>query len=232
LPEIAERYRRLRAEVPPGVTVVAVAKLQPIEAVAEAVRAGATDVAENYAQEAVRKYSGPEARALRDRFRLHFTGHVQTNKAKSIAATFDMVQSVDRVEAAEALAKAADALGKRLAVLLQINISPAERFGCAPESAPALARAIRAMPSLTLEGVMAIGPLGDAPALARAFQRAVRVWEGVRGPVLSLGMSGDWREAVAAGSTMIRIGTAIFGPRPARPASKRENNHLQRLRSL
>ncbi len=213
---IAQRYAALRAEVPAHVTIVAVTKFQPAEAVREAVAAGVTDVGENYVQEARTKL---EAFGTA---RKHFIGHVQTNKAKSIAATFDVVQSVDRLEAAAALAKASSALGKCLPVLLQVNVSPAERYGCAPEHAEELAHAVRAFDSLRLDGVMAIGPITeDRTAIARAFETAAEIFRRTGGSTLSLGMSGDWREALAAGSTMIRVGTTIFGPRPARPASKK-----------
>ncbi|HET6894820.1 MAG TPA: YggS family pyridoxal phosphate-dependent enzyme [Candidatus Baltobacteraceae bacterium] len=211
---IAERYASLRAQVPAHVTIVAVSKFQPVEAVREAIAAGVTDVGENYVQEASGKLAGLNVRK-------HFIGHVQTNKAKGIAATFDMVQSVDRIEAGTALAKAAAALGKRLPVLLQLNVSPTERFGCQPADAPRLAEQLRALDALEVQGVMAIGPITeDRAALARAFEAAAQVCARIGGSTLSIGMSGDWREAVAAGSTMIRVGTTIFGPRPAPRASK------------
>jgi pyridoxal phosphate enzyme (YggS family) len=212
---IAERYAALRADVPAHVAIVAVTKFQPAEAVAEAIAAGVTDVGENYVQ---------EARGKRDAYgaaRKHFIGHVQTNKAKAIVSLFDAVQSVDRIEAASALAKAAASVEKQLPVLLQLNVSPAERYGCAPADAERLAESIRAFDSLKLEGVMAIGPITkDRIAIARAFETAADVLRCIGGTTLSIGMSGDWREAVDAGSTMIRVGTTIFGPRPARPASK------------
>ena len=216
LETIAERYARLRAEVPATLTIVAVSKFQPVEAIRDAIAAGVTDIGENYAQEARRKFE-----AL-PRVTKHFIGHVQTNKAKSIAALFDVVQSVDRIEAGAALARAADALDKQLPVLVQINISPQERFGCPAPQAQALAADLRRYKSLRVDGVMAIGPVTkDRAAIARAFATAAQVWREVGGPVLSLGMSADWREAVAAGSTMIRLGTTIFGPRPSRATSKR-----------
>jgi pyridoxal phosphate enzyme (YggS family) len=212
---IAERYAQLRAAAPPHVTIVAVSKYQPVEAIREAVAAGVTDLGENYVQEARRKLDAFGSAAK------HFIGHIQTNKAKAIAATFDVVQSVDRLEAADALAKAARGVGKRLPVLLQLNISPSERFGCMPEEAPRLAELIRAHESLDLGGVMAIGPItGDESEIARAFERAAKIFRQIGGTTLSLGMSADWRLAVEAGSTMIRVGSTIFGPRPARPASK------------
>jgi pyridoxal phosphate enzyme (YggS family) len=201
--EVAIAARR----APGSVTILGVTKSQPREAVIRAIAAGLTDVGENYLQEARTKYAGLPA------VRTHFIGHVQTNKAKAIAALFDVVQSVDRLESGLALAKAAQVTGKALRALVQINISPAERFGIAPAQAPALARRLRDE-GLQIDGVMAIGPLaGDVDD---AFALAAATLADVGGSTLSLGMSGDWERAIAYGSTMIRIGSAIFGPRPAR----------------
>ncbi|HEX5274874.1 MAG TPA: YggS family pyridoxal phosphate-dependent enzyme [Candidatus Rubrimentiphilum sp.] len=211
---IAERWAQLRAEIPAHVTIVAVTKSQPADVLEEAVAAGARDIGENYLQEARAKFEAVGERS----FTKHFIGHVQSNKAKAIVETFDVVQSVDRIEAGLALAKAAAMAGKRLRVLIQLNISPTQRFGVRPEEAPELARALRQQASLAVDGVMAIGPLGASQSeTARAFEVAAGVYGAVGGTVLSLGMSGDWREALRAGSTMLRLGSALFGPRaPAR----------------
>lgn len=215
---IAHQYRRLRSSVPADVRIVAVSKFQPAQAVREAIAAGATDFGENYVQEAKAKFAAIDAPHVRK----HFIGHVQTNKAGAIASIFDIVQSVDRLDAARALAKGAQKAGKTLEVFLQVNISPAERFGCDPSQAPELAEAIRGLADLRLTGVMAIGPVTDDRALlSQAFATAAAVRERIGVPELSIGMSGDWEQAVQAGSTTIRIGTAIFGPRPAPGVSKR-----------
>jgi PLP dependent protein len=191
-----------------SVRILGVTKTQSREAVLAAIAAGLTDVGENYVQEARDKYAG-----LPLAVRKHFIGHMQTNKAKLIATLFDVVQSIDRLDAGLALAKAAQVLGKTSRVLIQVNISPSERFGAAPAEAPALARRLRDE-GLDVDGVMAIGPLdGNVDA---AFDVARTAYEGVGGTTLSLGMSADWERAIAYGSTMIRIGSAIFGPRPAR----------------
>ena len=212
-----ERYRALycelaeisaaagRSNVP--VTIVAVTKRQPRTRVLEAIHAGATDIGENYLQEARPKY------AALPPVRKHFLGHVQTNKARGIVETFDVVQSVDRIEAGRALAKAAKAVGKPLPVLVQINISPAERFGAPPSEAPRLADQLRDA-GLRVDGVMAIGPVTtNQDELRRAFERAATTFSRVGGSTLSLGMTSDWRTAVRCGSTMIRIGTSLFGAR-------------------
>lgn len=219
---IRARYEALREEVdavaraagrrPEEIAILGVGKKQPADAVREAVIAGVNDIGENYVQEARKKF------ALLDDVRpfvKHFIGHVQTNKAKQIAQTFDVVQGVDRIDAGVALSKAAALVGKTLDVLVQVNISPQERFGCAPGEAPGLADALRALPALSVRGVMAIGPITeDREEIRRAFTLAAKTFERIGGNTLSIGMSGDWREAIEAGSTMIRIGTALFGARP------------------
>jgi pyridoxal phosphate enzyme (YggS family) len=212
---IGERVATLRAHVnrvaatagrPAGsVAILGVTKMQPHEAVLAAVSAGLTDIGENYLQEARDKYVDlpPVTK--------HFIGHVQTNKAKRIAQLFDVVQSVDRLEAGLALERAARALGRTLRVLVQVNVSPSERFGVAPAGALHLATQLRDE-GLIVDGVMAIGPLdGDVD---RAFAVARDAFDAIGGSTLSLGMSADWERAIAQGSTMIRIGTAIFGARP------------------
>ena len=215
---IDERVKNVRARVDavavasgrPPVTILGVTKMQPQDVVRSAIDAGLSDIGENYLQEAREKLSElPPVRT-------HFIGHVQTNKAKAIAALFDVVQSVDRLDAGLALAKAARNSGKPLAVLVQVNISPSERFGVDPADAPALAAQLRDA-GLIVDGVMAIGPItDDLTETDAAFARAATAFAAVGGTTLSLGMSGDWERAIAHGSTMIRLGTAIFGPRPAR----------------
>jgi hypothetical protein len=194
------------------VTLVGVSKKQPLEAIRTAIDAGLADVGENYVQEAKAKFAGLPA------VRKHFIGHLQTNKAKAVAEQFDVVQSVDRVEAGAALSKAAGGLGKSLPVLLQVNISPSERFGCPPAEAERLAEALRSLPGLRLDGIMAIGPdTADSDEISKAFELAAKTFDRVGGSTLSIGMSGDWRQAVRAGSTMIRLGTALFGSRNVAP---------------
>jgi PLP dependent protein len=208
LSEAIDEELRACGRLPGSVTLVGVTKKQPSDLVERAIRSGLADIGESYLQEARQKFG------LLPPVRKHFIGHVQTNKAKAIAELFDVVQSVDRIEAGEALAKAARALGKELRVLLQLNISPNERFGCPPEAALALAEALREQVGLRLEGVMAIGPLTQhRETIHRAFDLAAKTFARIGGSTLSIGMSGDWREALRAGSTMLRLGTALFGSR-------------------
>ncbi|HTV72790.1 MAG TPA: YggS family pyridoxal phosphate-dependent enzyme [Candidatus Acidoferrales bacterium] len=213
---LGERIDHVRAQIaefavaagrdPASIRLVGVTKKQPREAVAAAVQAGLSDIAENYVQEAAPKFAGLAAAK-------HFIGHVQTNKAKAIVETFDVVQSVDRLEAGLALHKASQSLGKPIVALVQVNISATERFGVAPRDAPALVQELRAR-GLVVDGIMAIGPnTSDTDETARAFTEAARVFERVGGTTLSIGMSGDFAQAIACGSTMVRIGTALFGAR-------------------
>lgn len=190
-----------------SVTLVGVTKKQPRDVVEDAIACGLRDVAENYLQEARPKLAGI------DTVRKHFIGHIQTNKAKAIVETFDVVQSIDRIEAGRAIARAALALGKPVRALVQINISPSDRYGVAPQDAVELARTLRDE-GLDIAGVMAIGPNSENRAeLAEAFALAARMFAAVGGDTLSIGMSGDYDEAIASGSTMVRIGTAVFGSR-------------------
>jgi pyridoxal phosphate enzyme (YggS family) len=221
LREIGARVRELRTEIqnhahavgrdPYSIRLCGVTKFHPREAVYEAVASGIMDIGESYLQEARDKYVDLSGVTK------HFIGHVQTNKAKAIVAAFDVIQSVDRPQVGDAIAKACKQLDRRVRTLVQVNISPQDRFGAAPESAKALADYLRSL-DLEVDGIMALGPnTGDRDALRSSFEEAARVFAQIGGSTLSIGMSGDWREAVACGSTMIRIGTAIFGPRPATP---------------
>jgi pyridoxal phosphate enzyme (YggS family) len=223
----AQRFAALRAQIdgelracgraPGSVRILGVSKKQSAEAIAQAAAAGVSAVGENYVQEAKAKFAEPALAQVR--VEKHFIGHIQTNKAKTLVELFDVVQSVDRPDAARALGQAAAKAGRVLPVLLQLNISPTERFGCPLDEAPALAAAISAEPALRLDGVMAIGPLAIGPLeagtaeIGRAFELAAMTFASLGGSTLSIGMSGDWREAVRAGSTMVRIGTALFGER-------------------
>ena len=193
---------------PSDIALVGVSKKQSRETLVAAIEAGLTDIGENYVQEAREKLAGlPPVRK-------HFIGHVQSNKAKAIVETFDVVQTIDRIEAGRAIAKAARTLGKPVRALLQINISETDRYGIEPADAPELAARLRDEEDLEIAGIMAIGPnTTDRNEILRAFARASEAFAEVGGDTLSIGMSGDWVEAITCGSTMLRIGTAIFGAR-------------------
>lgn len=199
------------------IRLIAVSKTQPIEAIREALAAGARELGENYVQEAEEKLAGLEpGTAIR-----HFIGHLQKNKAGKAAALFEMVQCVDDLELAQALGRRAELLGKRLDVLLEVNISgEVSKFGVSPERTLALAEAVAPISGVRLCGLMGIGPLqGDERAVRESFRRLRGLFEQLPAEhrlVLSMGMTGDFEAAIEEGSTMVRIGTGIFGPRQKR----------------
>jgi hypothetical protein len=209
---VAANLEALRRALPAQVTLVAVSKTQPPEAVREAYAAGQRHFGENYAQEWRAK-----ADALSDLPDLvwHFVGGLQTNKARQLAGRVGWVHTLDRLELARELSRRWAAAGAVLDVLLEVNLgAEAQKAGCAPAAAPALAEAVRALPALRLQGLMCIPPPGGDP---RPHFRALRALRDQLGLAhLSMGMSGDWEAAVEEGATMVRIGTALFGARPPR----------------
>jgi PLP dependent protein len=210
---IARNLAAVRAELPPGVTLVAVSKTQPPGAIREAYAAGQRDFGENYAQEWRAK-----ADALADLtdLRWHFIGGLQTNKAKYLAGRVASVQTVDRLELARELSRRLAARGARVKAFLEVNVAgEASKEGCAPADVPALAEAVRALPGLDLAGLMCVPPAEGDPRPHFRLLRTLRDRLGLA--ELSMGMSGDWRLAVEEGATFVRIGTAIFGVRPHRP---------------
>lgn len=212
---IVERCRRVLDRVPPHVTVVAATKDRTVEEIRAALAAGIRHIGENYVQEAERKKPAIQVPAT-----WHMIGRLQTNKANKAARLFDWVQTVDSLELVQKLSKAAVRAGKTLPVLIQVNIGrEPQKAGVLPEDVFALAQAIRELPGLALRGLMAIPPAPERPEDSRPYFRAMRkLFEDLRGAgfpldTLSMGMSADWEVAVEEGATMIRLGTALFGPR-------------------
>jgi pyridoxal phosphate enzyme (YggS family) len=199
-----------------AVTIVAVSKSQGPDAVRAAHAAGCRDFGESYVQEAL-----PKIAALADMpATWHYIGHLQTNKARDIAARFDWVHGIDRARAAAALAKARPEGRAPLNVCVQVNISAeATKGGVAPDEALALAREVAAMPRLKLRGLMGMASATtDANERRRQFARLREAAEAIRAQgialdTLSMGMSGDFEDALKEGANMVRIGTAIFGER-------------------
>lgn len=216
------------------VRLLAVTKTHPVEAALYAARRGLTAVGENRVQEAAAKRAEvaahlinltPAAGSSAPTLRWELIGHLQSNKARLAAETFDRIQSVDSEKLVRQLDRAAGELGRTLAILLQINAGrdPA-KFGADLEDAPRLLAAALACPHLRVEGLMAIAPLGETEiATAEHAQRTFSALRTLRDDLasrngialheLSMGMSADLEIAVAAGSTCVRIGTALFGSR-------------------
>jgi pyridoxal phosphate enzyme (YggS family) len=212
--EIAAAAKRAGRD-PAAIEIVAVSKTQTIDAIRDAMRAGLLLFGENKVQEAARKIAELERGAW------HLIGHLQTNKAKLAVQIFDSIDSVDRLELAEEIDRHAEVFGKTQNVLLQVNVAgESSKFGCTPEAARGLAEAINNLPRLTLRGLMTIAPYTDEPeksrphfARLRELRDTIERDSGLQLPVLSMGMSGDFAVAVEEGSTSLRIGTALFGPR-------------------
>lgn len=202
---------------PADVTLIAVTKFFPAGDVERLASLGVTNVGENRDQEAGAKITAlpPEVRAG---LTVHFIGQLQSNKAHHVADYADVVQSVDRTKIATALGRAAAARGRSLDVLAQIDLSGAAgRGGVDAADARSLADHIVEQEALRLRGVMAVAPLGADPA--EAFARLAEVAAVIRADHpeacwLSAGMSGDLEQAVAAGATHLRVGSAILGSRP------------------
>ena len=205
-----------------AVTLVGVTKFTSLEAMHEAQRAGLTQFGENYPQHLAQKLPDFEGIAW------HFIGHLQTNKVKSIVGRVHLIQSVDSVHLAEALERAAAARDTVQELLVQVNIGrEPQKSGVLPEDLEALLTAAASCGHLRVRGLMAIPPQAALAEESRPYFAAMRGlferWRGVDSRVdmayLSMGMSMDYAEAIREGANMVRVGTAIFGARPA-PRSK------------
>jgi hypothetical protein len=213
---VHERIERAceRAERDPAsVQLVAVAKGHPEEVIRAAYDAGMRTFGENYAQELAAKASALSD--LQD-IRWRFIGHLQRNKIKLVEGARATVDTVDSVRLAQAISKRAAARATNVEALLQVNVGgEAQKSGCTPDEVPALVEAVRTLPNITLRGLMTVAPHLDDVEATRPFFAALRELAEAHGlPELSMGMTHDLEQAVLEGATMLRIGTAIFGPRP------------------
>ena len=199
------------------VTLIAVTKNHPVSVVEAAYVAGLRVFGENRVQEAKQKreqFLQPAA--------WHLIGQLQTNKVNQAVQLFDLIQSVDRPSLVTALAKAAEKIGKRQAVLLQLNIAgEATKSGAALDEMETLAKLIAAAEALELKGLMAMAPLAPEPTVRQVFRAGYQAFcrlqdlglDNVRIDTLSMGMSGDFPLAIEEGSNMVRVGTGLFGAR-------------------
>lgn len=200
-----------------SVQLLAVSKRQPIDAIREAFAQGQRAFGENYLQEGEQK-----RQALADLpIEWHFIGPLQSNKTRAVAEGFDWVHTIDRLKIARRLSEQRPGEKPPLNCCIQVNVSgEASKSGVAPEQAPALAKAVAELPGLRLRGLMTLPEALEEFAEQR---RAFRLLAGVKADLeksglaldtLSMGMSNDLEAAIAEGSTMVRLGTAVFGPRP------------------
>jgi hypothetical protein len=204
-----------------SVVLVAVSKGHPPEVVQEAARLGVTLFGESRVQEARSKI--PECPG---RLRWHMIGHLQSNKCREAVHLFEMVESVDSLALARELDHRADQAGRRLPVLLEVNVAgESSKFGYRPESLLAELDQLNGLPHLEIHGLMTVAPWTPEPEKVRPVFRRLRDLKaqcdqqlGAPLPHLSMGMTGDFEVAIEQGATIIRIGTALFGPRPAAKA--------------
>ena len=210
---MAEACRRADRD-PGSVHLVAITKTFPATVVNRAIAAGLREIGENRVQE------------LRDKVdqvfgsvRWHLVGHLQSNKARLATRLCDVIQTVDSLSLAEKISREAVAAAKEIEVLIQVNVgAEAQKSGVAPEEVPALARSIRRLDQVRLRGLMSIPPLADEGQTRRYFRQMRQLRDQVRGEIdelseLSMGMTDDFEMAIEEGSTMIRVGRALFGER-------------------
>lgn len=226
---VAENLKRVRERIeaacarssrdPSGVKLIAVTKTVEVDRIRDAVALGQRCFGENYVQEAI-----PKIQALGEGLEWHFIGHLQTNKVKQVLGRFHMIQTLDRLSLARELEKRC---GERepIDVLVQVNIGrEVQKSGVLPEELGEFLEGVTSMRGIVVKGLMTIPPLTDDPEEARPYFQALRdLRDKYQSYIprphslkeLSMGMTSDLEVAVEEGATMVRIGTAIFGPRPS-----------------
>lgn len=229
MPDVAARLKVVREEIekaaqragrdPAEVTLVVVSKTRAADDVAAAAEAGALHFGENYVQELVDKQGALAASHLG--LKWHFIGHLQRNKVRFLAPFVELIEVVDSVRLAEEIDRRATAAGRVQPVLMQVDLAGEEtKFGCPEAEAPALAAQLAALPSVQWQGLMAIPPAASDPEQSRPYFRRLRELRDELSQTypdnvqhLSMGMSHDFPVAIEEGATIVRVGTAIFGPR-------------------
>lgn len=226
---IAEKVQEIRRRMaqaalaagrrPEEILLCAATKMNDAERVRQAVAAGVDCCGENRVQELVQK----SAEHAYDGAPVHFIGHLQTNKVRQVVGRVSLIQSVDRTELLECIEREAGRQGVVQDILLEINVAAEEsKSGFAPEQAPEIAARMGEFPHCRLRGLMAIPPISELSGdNCRYFEKirtiavdiTAKKYDNVRMDCLSMGMSEDFTDAIACGSTMIRVGTAIFGAR-------------------
>jgi pyridoxal phosphate enzyme (YggS family) len=228
---LEERLTQVRARIgaaatragrdPDAITLVAVTKTFGAHVILEAAELGVTDIGENRAQELREK-----ALAIGDRVRWHFIGPLQTNKVKHVVGVASLLHSIDRSGLASEVDRRARSHHLVQDVLIEVNVArEAAKQGCDPASALALAREVDELPNVAVKGLMTMAPFTEDPEAARPYFRELRELQEVvasevpSATALSMGMTRDFEVAIEEGATIVRVGEAIFGPRP--PAALR-----------
>lgn len=212
---IAENVAAIRAELPPTVTLIAVSKTRPAAEVREALAAGQVDFGENYAQELRDK-----AEELGAGPRWHFIGSLQRNKVKYVVGRANLIHDVDSLALAEEIGKRSGEVAT--GILIGVNFGEEQKSGIAVGQVLEFARQLVGVPGVALRGLMAIPPPAEDPEAAAPYFAELAALaakgraDGLPLLELSMGMSHDWRVAIRHGATLVRVGSAIFGARPAK----------------
>lgn len=223
---IRDRLLALRTAIPREVEIMAAGKTRSAEAIGEVLDAGIRIVGHNYVQEARAQIES----LGREVCSWHFIGHLQRNKARAAAALFDMIQTVDSLRLAKALDRACQDLGRQLPILIEVNSArESQKTGVRPDEAIDLIQEIDPLLGLRIEGLMTMGPATSSPEAMRPYFRETRALfdriatldlPKARMHTLSMGMSDSYPIAIEEGATMVRLGTALFGPRAERSLSE------------
>ncbi|MDD4899277.1 MAG: YggS family pyridoxal phosphate-dependent enzyme [Candidatus Omnitrophica bacterium] len=214
---------RLCAQIkrdPAGITLIAVSKGRTVEQVKEAVDAGATDIGENRVQEALLKYNALRQTQYAERIKWHLIGHLQSNKAKEAVKFAELIHSVDSLRLAQEIDKQAAKINKLQDILLEVKTSPEEtKLGLSPEDCIGVIKEAGALKNIRIQGLMTIAPLVGSPEAARPYFKQLKdlldSLNALRSTpyalrILSMGMTNDFTVAIEEGSTMVRVGRAIF----------------------
>jgi hypothetical protein len=215
---IEKNVKRILAELPEGVELVAAAKTRTPEEILRAAEAGVKIIGENYVQEARKAFV-----VVGKRVRWHFIGYLQRNKVKKAIEFFDMIETLDSVKLAEEIDKRCKQKGKTLPVLIEINSGrEQQKAGVLPEDAEKLIQEVSVFENIKIQGLMTMGPaFGDPEGARPYFVQTKKIFDklktknlpGVEMKYLSMGMTNSYRVAIEEGANMVRIGTKIFGPR-------------------
>lgn len=226
--DAGSRYKRMKDEVadlahqagrdPNDITLIAVSKTEPIEAILEVYNAGCRDVGESRVQEAL-----PKQQASPKDLRWHFIGTLQANKVRKVIGKFALIHSVDSVDLVRKISAVSDELGLTTDILLQVNISGEDtKHGLSVMQWKTAMPEVLTLPAIRLQGLMTMAPLTEDKASVRSCFAALRTFRdelkastGKPWPHLSMGMSHDYPLAIQEGATLLRVGTALFGPMPS-----------------
>ena len=206
--------KKIIKDIPKNIDILAASKTRTTDEILEAKKTGISIFGENYLQEAEKKYI-----ILDNKIKLHMIGHLQTNKVKKAVQIFDMIQTVDSIKLAKEIDKRCKEINKTMPILIEINSAEEEnKTGCKPKDILILAQKIEKMKNIRLKGLMTMGPLNDENTIRTYFRKTKKIFDNLKNKfsdidTLSMGMSDSYKIAIEEGSTMIRLGTILFGKR-------------------